>query len=115
MKFCIFILSKNITTYIVFLFLSFQISSQTSEEIENKNENLVLIIKNDGGEYIREIISNDGRDITVVTKSIGKIYMNKSDISLISKVSEENNIQNEEFKATDPFTALYYFTTMHFL
>ena len=80
---------KKYKDYIVFLFLSFQISLFTSEEIENKNENLVLIIKNDGGEYIREIISDDGRDITVVTKSIGKIYMNKSDISL---VSEENNI-----------------------
>ena len=40
--------------------------------------------------------------------------MNKSDISLISKVTEENNIQNEEFRATDPFTALYYFTIIHF-
>ena len=43
---------KKLTTYIIFLFLSFQISSQTSEEIENKNENLVLIVKNNGGEFI---------------------------------------------------------------
>jgi hypothetical protein len=36
----------------ILLFLAFQIqiSSQTSEEIENKN--LVLIVKNDGGEFI---------------------------------------------------------------
>ena len=41
--------------------------------------------------------------------------MNKSDISSISKVSEENNIQNEEFRATGPFTTRYYFTTIQFL
>ena len=102
---------KKLTTYIIFLFLSFQISSQTSEEIENENENLVLIIKNNGGEYMGEIISDDGREIIVVTKSIGKIFINKADISSISKVSEENNIQNKEFRASGPFTTRYYFTT----
>ena len=69
---------KNITALIIFFFLAFQVCAQTSEKIEEKKENLVLIIKNSGGEYIGEIISDDGREILLITKTIGKIYINKS-------------------------------------
>ena len=80
---------KNLTTLIILIFLAFQISAQTSSENEEKKENLVLIIKNSGGEYIGEIVSDDGREILLITKTIGKIYINKSEISSISKVDEK--------------------------
>ena len=105
---------RKFTSYMILLLLAFQIQifSQTSEEIENKNENLVLIVKNDGGEFIGKIISDDGREILVVTKAIGKIFINKSDISSITKVDEGlNNKENKEFRASGPFTTRYYFTT----
>jgi hypothetical protein len=103
---------RKFTSYIILLFLAFQIQifSQTPEENENKN--LVLIVKNDGGEFIGEIISDDGREILVVTKAIGKIFINKSDISSITKVDEGlKNKENKEFRASGPFTTRYYFTT----
>jgi hypothetical protein len=103
---------RKFTSYMILLFLAFQIQifSQTPEENENKN--LVLIVKNDGGEFIGEIISDDGREILVVTKAIGKIFINKSDISSITKVDEGlENKENKEFRASGPFTTRYYFTT----
>jgi hypothetical protein len=102
---------KNTITIIILVLLAFQVSAQTSTENEEKNENLVLIIKNSGGEYIGEIVSDDGREILLITKTIGKIYINKSEISSISKVDENvKSNKNGEFRASGPFTTRYYFT-----
>ena len=102
---------KNTITLIILVLLAFRLSAQTSTESEEKKENLVLIIKNSGGEYIGEIVSDDGREILLITKNIGKIYINKSEISSISKVDEKvKNNKNGEFRASGPFTTRYYFT-----
>ena len=102
---------KNTITFLILVLFAFQVSAQTSTENEEKNENLVLIIKNSGGEYIGEIVSDDGREILLITKTIGKIYINKSEISSISKVDENvKSNKNGEFRASGPFTTRYYFT-----
>ena len=102
---------KNIIILIILLFLAFQVAAQTFDETEEKKENLVLVIKNSGGEYIGEIVSDDGREILLITKTIGKIFINKSEISSISKVDEKvKNNKNGEFRASGPFTTRYYFT-----
>ena len=101
---------------ILFLFtitftLCSQINAQFTEGDSLSSKNLFLIIKNDGGEYIGEIISDNGREILVITKQVGKLYLNKSEISSITKVDEKiNAINNGEFRATGPFTTRYYFT-----
>ena len=88
-----------------------QINAQFAEGDSLSSKNLFLIIKNDGGEYIGEIISDDGREILVITKQVGKLYLNKSEISSISKVEEKiSSIKNGEFRASGPFTTRYYFT-----
>ena len=102
---------KNIISSIILVFLAFHVSAQTPSETEEKKENLVIIIKNSGGEYIGEIVSDDGREILLITKTIGKIYINKSEISSISKVDENvKSNKNGEFRASGPFTTRYYFT-----
>ena len=101
---------------ILFLFtvtftLCSQINAQFVEADSLSSKNLFLIIKNDGGEYIGEIISDDGREILVITKQVGKLFLNKSEISSISKIEEKLNIiKNGEFRASGPFTTRYYFT-----
>ena len=91
--------------------ICFNISSQSLISDTNIIENLFLVTKNDGGEYIGEIISDDGREILMVTKSIGKLFINKSDIKSITKVNEKiSERKNGEFRSSGPFTTRYYFT-----
>ena len=106
---------RKFTSYMILLFLAFQIhiTGQTNNEFENKEDQLFLIKKNNGIEIIGEIISDDGREILIITKSIGKVFIDKSYISSITKVSDEIKNENldEEYRSTGPFTTRYYFTT----
>ena len=94
---------------LIFIFFQFSITAQDIDSTDTKK--LVLITKNDGGEFIGEIISDDGREILLMTTTIGKIYINKSDISGITLVDEKStNKVGGEFRAEGPFTTRYFFT-----
>ncbi|MFL2564612.1 MAG: hypothetical protein ACJ0QN_02320 [Parvicellaceae bacterium] len=104
---------KNIILFLITITFTLcsQINAQFIEEDSLSSKNLFLIIKNDGGEYIGEIISDDGREILVITEQVGKLYLNKSEISSITKVDEKINAINDgQFRASGPFTTRYYFT-----
>jgi hypothetical protein len=70
-----------------------------------------VIIKNDGTEYIGVIISDDGREVLIETRTIGKVYISKSDIKSITLISENIQLNNGEYSPSGPFTTRYSFTT----
>ena len=102
----------KIIYYLITLFLIvFQISITAQSGDSTDSKKLVLITKNNGGEFIGEIISDDGREILLMTTNIGKIYINKSDISGITLVDEKSTSKiGGEFRAEGPFTTRYFFT-----
>ena len=101
--------------------------SQMQPKNANKNNNqqeasdttkkqLFLIRKTDGNELYGFIISDDGREILLETKTIGKVYINKSDIKEIINTKRSVNVDSiddesyTEFRDSGPFTTRYYFT-----
>ena len=87
----------------------------SSQEFAKDTNKLFLIKKTDGGEFIGEILSDDGREVLIMTKAIGKVYIRKENISLITQTNETNKSAIEieetgEFRAEGPFTTRYYFT-----
>ena len=102
---------KIIYGLITLFLIVFQISITAQIGDSTDSKKLVLITKNNGGEFIGEIISDDGREILLMTTTIGKIYINKSDISGITSVDEKSTTKiGGEFRAEGPFTTRYFFT-----
>ena len=70
-----------------------------------------IIVKYDGSEYVGLILSDDGREVYIETKSLGKIYIPKSDIKSIRPVNYAEDVAKGEFSSAGVFTTRYQFTT----
>jgi hypothetical protein len=70
-----------------------------------------IIIKNDGNEYVGLILSDDGREVLIETKSLGKIYIPKSDIKSMRPIDYTEDVAKGEFNSAGVFTTRYQFTT----
>lgn len=76
--------------------------------------NTYVVVKNNGVEYIGKILNDDGREILLETKTLGKIFITKSEIKSIKLVSSRKDIVFGEYRAQGPFTTRYQFTTNAF-
>lgn len=91
---------------ILFLFFGLQLNAQSDT---TKTQEIYKVTKHDGIEYVGEILSDDGREILILTKELGKIYIPKSEIKSI-KLMEEEVVLSGNFREVGPFTTRYYFT-----
>jgi hypothetical protein len=95
-----------------------QVTPKDSSE-EASVRSYYLIKKTDGNELFGYIMTDDGREILLMTKSLGKIYINKSEIK--EMVAIENTDTNDDkanpelayqdFRLTGAYTTRYFFTT----
>lgn len=76
--------------------------------------NTYVVTKNDGKEYIGKILSDDGREILIMTESMGKLFIYKSDIRSIKKIDRKEDIVNGEYRSKGVFTTRYQFSTNSF-
>lgn len=75
-------------------------------------ESMRVIKLNNGNEYIGRILSDDGREMLIETNSVGKIYVQKSEIKSITAYDEEDfTVLNSEKVKSTPFSTRYTFTT----
>ena len=98
---------------IAFFFMLFNGASAFTQT-NPTDTNTYVIKKNNGVEYIGKILSDDGREVLILTESMGKIYIPKADISLIKVVDVNKEIINNEYRAKGVFTTRYQFSTNAF-
>ncbi len=105
---------KTINKYLLFIFSYFMLSQGVAQENQtdsiSEEKVYYLIKKADGNELYGYIISDDGREILLETKNIGKVYINKSDIKEIVDINHTDIENYGEFRETGPFTTRYSFT-----
>lgn len=100
---------KSLTLLLLLFFISFKGISQVGE---HNPDSLVVVTMNSGEIRIGKILNDDGREILLETKDIGKIFIRKENIKNIAPFKEEDfqNIHGE-LRAAGPFTTRYCFTT----
>lgn len=99
---------------LVFLFIgvfSCQLNAQVPANSSSTDTNTYVITKSNGTEYIGKVLSDDGREVLISTETLGKIYIPKSDIKSIVKVTDRSAIIRGEYYASGPFTTRHAFTT----
>jgi hypothetical protein len=93
------------------LFLTVFCYAQQGVPEPSKGVEQFVITKNDGTEYIGEILSDDGREVLINTLKLGKIYIPKADIRSMVKIEGSDKVVNGEYQPSGPFTTRYAFTT----
>jgi len=98
---------------VILVFLPLQGFSQISTDSSSVSQKpLYKIIKNNDVEYIGEVLSDDGREVLILTKALGKIYIPKADIKSMTIIERETIKKDDiNFRGDGPFSSRYYFTT----
>jgi hypothetical protein len=98
--------------YLLLVCLS-NVTAQNNDTINSSSpfDPWFVVLKVNGTKYIAKIISDDGREVLIDTKELGKIYITKSEIKSITKITDEKNIIHGEYRHEGPFTTRYFLTT----
>ena len=84
----------------IYFFLLFTFILGFSKAQQNPiDTNTYVVIKNNGTEYIGKILNDDGREILLETKTLGKIFITKSDIKSITLISTRKEDVYSEYRA----------------
>lgn len=103
---------KVIIPLIMFLGLLISNNSFGQEPTDTTKVEKVIVTTNDGKTRVGVILSDDGREILLLTESIGKIYIRKETITSIEPFSDDlAESYDGDYRTLGPFTTRYYFTT----
>lgn len=93
----------------VFLLSTFNVNAQEPTDTSSTKK-IYKIVKHNGTKYVGEVLSDDGREVLILTEELGKIYIPKSDIQSMKLLEEGDKIVNGNFREFGPFKSRYYFT-----
>lgn len=103
---------KYIALNLFLFFLFFSGVSFAQEPSDSSKKEKVIVTTQDGKQRVGFILSDDGRELLLMTEDIGKIYIRKDQINSIKPYDEAYiQIINDEYSTIGPFTTRYYFTT----
>lgn len=101
--------------YLILLFFSFFLFLNVQSQTDSTRSQKVIVKTIDGLERVGVILQDDGREILLLTESIGKVFIRKENIVSIYLVPENNGDEIEEYmgdyRSSGPFTTRYYLTT----
>jgi len=101
-------MKKIFLFFLLMIAFSFKGVSQT-DSLSKQDSNKVVVVTYDGKEFIGKILSDDGREMLILTDMTGKVFIKKENVKKIVKVTDDE-IVNNEYVEESPFTTRYAFT-----
>ena len=100
----------------ILLFLILCVSLMSNAQVAKSEGDTLkyLIVRNNGVEYVGQILSDDGRELLILTQQLGRIYIAKSEVKSVTLVNEQTDFKAGEYLGKGVFTTRYQFTTNAF-
>ncbi|MEQ8525760.1 hypothetical protein [Gracilimonas sp.] len=93
------------------LFLIAGFVTQIHAQTESDSTKTYIIIKNDGSRYVGKIISQDAREVILLTRELGEIAIPKHEIKEMRELSEEEITDDGRLRRESTFATRYYIST----
>ncbi|WP_428234730.1 hypothetical protein [Gracilimonas sp.] len=93
------------------LFLFVGLATQIQAQTETETTKTYLIIKNDGSRYVGQIISQDAREVILLTKELGEIAIPKHEIKEMRELTSEEITDDGRLRRENTFATRYYIST----
>ncbi len=101
---------KNLL-FIIALLISFCTQAQTFEYADTNSGKKVLIITQNGGEFIGKIIKQDAKEVLIYTKKLGEVSIPKYQIKEIKEIENDDINVKGDYKGNQVFATRYLGTT----
>lgn len=104
---------KSLLLCVALLSISFLagLTTTTYAQVEEEGTKTYIIIKNDGSKYVGEILSQDAREVVLLTKNLGKIIIPKHEIKEIRELDPDEINTDGNLKPSHSFSTRYYLST----
>lgn len=80
-------------------------------QVNSPDTTTYVVTKTNNVEYIGKILSDDGREVLMETKELGKLYIPKFEIKSIKALDYSKITKLGDYREQGPFTTRYQFTT----
>ena len=87
------------------------LGSEVQAQTQRDTTKTYLIIKNDGASYTGKIVSEDSREITLLTTTLGEIVIPKHEIKEIRELQDNEVNQDGSLRRSEAFATRYFLST----
>lgn len=100
-----------ITTLFIFVGSSQESFAQNTPVDTTVSYKIFVVVKNDGTEYVGQILKQDSREVLIKTKELGEIYIPKHEIKEIREIKSIKEYETGVARKDNRLASRYFLTT----
>lgn len=98
--------------FVLLLLSTSEIFAQSVKDTTtSESSKIVVVVKNDGTQFIGKILSQDAREVLIETKKMGQVIIPKHEIKEIRELKDSDLSSTGEYLPSEIFSTRYFITT----